>query len=247
MPLADHTLKPWAKINLSFKIRFILLYVFEWFSYMDICVPRACLVYTEVRRGWQRPRNWSYCGPELPCRCWESNPGSLSFFALLFGGVFTAEQSNSPYTFRLPPVVLKYFELVFLSLASSRELFPFYSQTKHLLSTEFFHNIPPTQPILRSYTLCYLRNSLSALQYQASSGQRPGLACPGCSLFDSMSRLDFWMEMWWTQGSQTVQVATEIVSKLENLSYKSVSSVDGDSKQIQWMLLEYHILIVSIL
>lgn len=203
-----------------------------------------------VHRGQkrvQRPWNWSYCDHELPCRCWESNPGSLSFFALLFGGVFMSEQSNSPYTFSLLPVVPKCFELIFLSLTSHRELFPFYSQTKHLWSTEFFHNISPTQPILRSYTLCYLKNSLSALQYQASSEQRQGLACPGCPLFDSMSRLDFWMKMWWTQGSQTVQVATEIVSKLENLSYKSASSVDRDSKQIQWMLLEYHILIVSIL
>lgn len=55
------------------------------------------------------------------------------------------------------------------------------------------------------------------------------------------------MKMWWARGSQTVQDATEIVSKLENLSYKSGSSVEGDSKTIQWMLLEYHRLIVPIL
>lgn len=36
-----------------------------------------------------------------------------------------AEQSNSPYIFRPLPVVPKYFELVFLSLVSSREFFPF--------------------------------------------------------------------------------------------------------------------------
>lgn len=42
---------------------------------MHVCAPRGCLAPLEVRKGSWIPWNWSGC--ELPCVCWEYNPGHL--------------------------------------------------------------------------------------------------------------------------------------------------------------------------
>lgn len=52
---------------------FCLVYVYECFTYMNVCVPHMCLVPSEVRRGVRSP------GTEVrdDCRCWGLNPEPL--------------------------------------------------------------------------------------------------------------------------------------------------------------------------
>ena len=45
------------------------------FAYMCVCVPCVCLVPTEARRGYHIYWDWNY--RQLPCGCWELNPGPL--------------------------------------------------------------------------------------------------------------------------------------------------------------------------
>lgn len=51
-----------APTSLPFSIkkkRFILFYVYKYFSRISISVLCACLMSTEIRRGYWVPRNWS--------------------------------------------------------------------------------------------------------------------------------------------------------------------------------------------
>lgn len=51
--------------------------MYQYFAWLYVCVPRVCLVPTEVQRGQQIPWNWSREGCKPSCGYWELNQGLL--------------------------------------------------------------------------------------------------------------------------------------------------------------------------
>ena len=84
-------------------------HVYRCFASMDVCVPCACLVPLETRRGHQvgYPGTGVMDGCELPCGCWEPNPALLQKHLVLL----VAEPG-------LQPVDLFYFILLYFESGS---------------------------------------------------------------------------------------------------------------------------------